>query len=65
MQIFYTENKQTEQLIFSFLVTLIKKRKTKNGMNRTLTYFEQIGWKQKICEFIKPFREQLILKVKE
>ena len=30
MQIFYTENKQTGRLIFSILVTLTKKRKTKN-----------------------------------
>ena len=40
MQIFYTENKQTGQLIFFwFLVTLTKKRKTKNGMNSTLTFW--------------------------
>ena len=33
MWIFYKENKQTGQLIFSFLATLTKK--TNNGMNRT------------------------------
>ena len=32
---FFTESKQTGLLIFSFLVTLTKKRKTKNGMNGT------------------------------
>ena len=33
---FFTENKQTGQLIFLFLVILTKKtRKTKNGMNQT------------------------------
>ena len=35
MWIFYKENKQTGQLIFLYLVTLTKKRKTKSGMNRT------------------------------
>ena len=35
MRIFYTENKQTGQLIFLFLVTLTKKQKTENGMNQT------------------------------
>ena len=35
MRIFCTENKQTGQLNFSFLVTLTKKRKKKNKMNRT------------------------------
>ena len=74
MRIFYTENKQTGQLIFLSFGHFDQKTE-KNGMNRTLianskrilglTYFEQIGWKQKLCEFIKPFREELILKVKE
>ena len=36
MWAFYTKNKQTGQLIFLFFVTLTKKRKPKNGMNRTL-----------------------------
>ena len=38
MRIFYTENKQTGQLFFSFLITLTKKQETKNGMNRILVY---------------------------
>jgi hypothetical protein len=36
IMIFDMENKQTGQLIFSFLVTLTKKRKMKNEMNRTI-----------------------------
>ena len=35
MRTFCTEIGQTGQLNFSFLVTLTKKRKKKNGMNRT------------------------------
>ena len=40
MWIFYTENKQTGQLIFSFLVTLSKKREKENGMNWTYENFK-------------------------
>ena len=47
---FYTENKQTGQLIFLFLVTLTIKRKMKNGMNRTLPF----------CEILKVHFENVI-----
>jgi hypothetical protein len=38
MRIFYTEDKQTGQLIFPFLVILTKNRKTENRMNLTQEY---------------------------
>ena len=50
MRIFYTENKQTGQLIFLFLVTLTKKQKMKNELNRTKVHENNNA----IAERVKP-----------